>query len=156
MRRTNAIRLLERAGVPFALHKYRVQDGELDALSVARLIGAEPGRLFKTLVTRSDAGTIAVFCVPGDHQLDQKAAARLTGAKKVALVPRPSLQGVTGYIPGGCSPIGMKKAFPTWIDESARDRESIFVSAGVRGVQIEMSPEALIELIEASFAPVAT
>ena len=154
--KTNAIRLLERAGVEFSLHEYPVDEASLDAVSVARALDADPGQVFKTLVTQTDDGRRAVFCVPGDRELHLKKSARVLSAKKLALIPRDSLLSLTGYIHGGCSPIGMKQAFPTWIDATAGDFRTIFVSAGVRGLQIEINGEALTGLIGATFADVST
>ena len=153
--KTNAVRLLETREIRFRLAEYQVEEDGLDAVSVAGKIGAEPERVFKTLVARGDGGQVLVFCVPGSGELDLKKAARVAGVKKVEMVRASELLPLTGYVRGGCSPIGMRKPYPTWIDETAGLFETVFVSAGVRGLQIELAPADLASLCEAPLADVA-
>ncbi|MFW5688954.1 MAG: Cys-tRNA(Pro) deacylase [Spirochaetota bacterium] len=152
MTKTNAVRLLEAAGVEFRVHEYPVDEDALDAVTVAGSIGVEPERVFKTLVAASQAGEHLVFCLPGSAELDLKKAAAASGAKRVALIRLRDLEPLTGYVHGGCSPVGMKKRFPTWIDESAELFETIYVSAGARGLQVEIAPEDLRSQTDAMVA----
>jgi Cys-tRNA(Pro)/Cys-tRNA(Cys) deacylase len=152
--KTNAIRALEARGVDHRVRAYAVDEGHLDAVSAAAGLGVEPERVFKTLVTRDIGGQIRAFCVPGPCQLDLRKAAAVTGAKKIEMVRVAELLELTGYIRGACSPVGMRKAYPTWIDESALLFEAILVSAGQRGLQIELAPSDLAGLIGARFADV--
>ncbi|HKJ86088.1 MAG TPA: Cys-tRNA(Pro) deacylase [Spirochaetia bacterium] len=147
MSKSNAIRLLERAGVAFRTRAYEVDENALDAVSVARSVGVDPDRVFKTLVAVSDDGEHFVFCLPGTAELDLKKAAGAAGVKRIALIRQRDLLPLTGYIHGGCSPLGMKKGFPTWIDDSSELFETICVSGGARGLQIEIAPSDLANLI---------
>ncbi len=149
MTKTNAVRRLERAGIDFSIREYPVDGEHLDAITVARSIDAEPDRVFKTLVTRSERGDHYVFCIPGNAELDLRKAARTAGVRRIALIPLKELQPLTGYVHGGCSPIEMKRELPTWIDESCELFDTIFVSAGVRGMQIEIGPRELCSIIAA-------
>ena len=150
MTKTNAIRRLEAAGIDYSVREYPVGEDHLDAITVARAIDAEPDRVFKTLVTRGDRGGHYVFCIPGSAELDLRKAARTAGVRSIALIPLKELQPLTGYVHGGCSPIEMKKALPTWVDESCELFDTIFVSAGVRGMQIEIAPRELCSIVGAS------
>lgn len=152
MGKTNAIRTLEARQVAHSVRTYAVDEGHLDAVSAAAGLGVEPERVFKTLVTRDPGGTIRVFCVPGPFELDLRKAARTAGARKIEMVRVAELFELTGYLRGACSPIGMKRSYPTWIEESALLFHRILVSAGQRGVQIEIAPQELGGLIEARFA----
>lgn len=152
MQKTNAIRLLERCGATFAVHEYTVDEEALDAVSVARAVGFEPERVFKTLVARGDDGAPLVFCIPGNLELDLGKAARASGRRRVALIRLRELQPLTGYIHGGCSPFAMKKELPTWIDESAALFDTVLVSGGARGLQVEIAPDALTAIAGASVA----
>ncbi|OQY76158.1 MAG: aminoacyl-tRNA deacylase [Ignavibacteriales bacterium UTCHB3] len=136
MSKTNAIRLLERMGVKFNTISYPVSEEELDAVSVAKKVGLDPDTVFKTLVARNEANKIFVFIIPGPYELDLKKAAKSSGSKRVEMIKEKELLPLTGYIKGGCSPIGMKKHYPTFIDETAQLFEEISISAGVRGMQI--------------------
>ncbi len=149
--RTNAMRLLEQAGLDFIPHGYSVEDGAIDALSVAQKIGLEPGRVFKTLLCVAPGNEYLVFILPGDGTLDFKKAARIAEKKSVEMLPGKQLLPLTGYIHGGCSPVGMKKLFPTWIDENACLYETICVSGGRVGLNLELNPEALAEFLGARF-----
>jgi Cys-tRNA(Pro)/Cys-tRNA(Cys) deacylase len=152
MSKTNAIRILESAGITFTTSEYEVNEDELDAVSVARKIGAEPETVFKTLVTVGDRTGYAVFVIPGNCELNLKKAALASGNKKIEMIKMKDLLPVTGYIRGGCSPIGMKKLFPTYIDETAQLYDEIYVSAGVRGTQAKLSPNDLRGAVSADFA----
>ena len=152
--KTNVMRVLDQKKVPYIPHSYPT-DGALDGPSVARYLGAEPLRVFKTLVTVGASKKNYVFCVPGPKTLNLKAAAKAVGEKSIAMLRQAELLPLTGYVHGGCSPIGMKKQFPTVIDESAREWEKIFVSAGKIGFQVELSPEDLAALVRATFIQVA-
>ena len=138
------MRLLEAAGIACELVEYEVDEDALDAVSVAAKIGAEPESVFKTLVARGDATGVEVFCIPGNAELDLKKAARLTGNKRVEMVRADELRELTGYVRGGCSPIGMKKSYRTHFDEMAGAFESIYVSAGLRGLQLKAAPGDLV------------
>lgn len=149
--KTNAMRQLDKAGIPYRLHTYST-DGGIDGVSVAAGLGQPAERVFKTLVTKGKSGHF-VFVIPVAEELDLKAAARAAGEKAVEMLPVKELLPVTGYVRGGCSPVGMKKRFPTFLDLSAQDLETIYVSGGRIGAQMELSPQALAGLIGAAFAP---
>lgn len=146
LKKTLAVRQLEEAGISFELRAYAVDESDLSAPTVAAKIGLEAAQTFKTLVTRSDTGEIVLACVPGDAELDLKALARCSGHKKMGLVPLREVQPLTGYIRGGVSPLGLKKAFTLYLDELAWAYECISISAGVRGLQILLSPQALQQI----------
>lgn len=150
--KTNAVRLLESREIDFRIHTYDHSDGFIDARSVAGKLGIPPERLFKTLVARKDGGDIVVFCIPGSTELDLKKAANATGAKNVELVQVAELKVLTGYERGGCSPIGLKRAFPVWLEESAEAFERILISGGQIGLQIELAPDDLRRAIKATIA----
>ena len=152
MQKTNAIRILEKLKIEFSTDEYPVDLDELDALSVALKINAEPERVFKTLVARSSDDNIYVFCIPGNFELNLKLAAHAANVKKIELINLRELLPLTGYIRGGCSPIGMKKKYKTFIDETAQLFDKIFVSAGARGIQVSISPKDLIRAVEGIFA----
>ena len=147
--KTNAARLLDRAKVAYALIPYEVDESDLSCTHVAAQLGEPIGRVFKTLVLRGDRSGYFVCVVPGDHEVDLKAAARISGNKKADLIPMKELLPVTGYIRGGCSPIGMKRPFPIYIHSSCIGLPEIYVSAGVRGLQIRIAPEALVAFTHA-------
>ncbi len=149
MNKTNAMRLLEQAGIEFETREYEVDESDLSGESVAKKVGLDPDSVFKTLVVRGDKKGIAVFCVPVTAELDLKKAAKATGDKKIEMVHVKELLGLTGYIRGGCSPIGMKKQYPTFIDETCILFDRIAVSAGVRGAQIITEPDRLAEYVGA-------
>ncbi len=154
MSKTNAVRLLEASNVEHETIEYETADEAIDAVSVADAIGVERDRVFKTLVARGDKTGVVVFVLPGPSELNLKKAAPASGNKKLELVSVKELLPLTGYIRGGCSPIGMKKRYPTFIDETAQLFDTIFVSAGVRGMQIRLAPDALLHEIEAVYADV--
>ena len=151
--KTNAMRLLEQAGVPYEMHTYEASDGEIDGLSVARKTGTPPEKVFKTLVTRGKSGGIYVFVLPVARELDLKLAAKASGEKSIEMVHVSEIQKLTGYIRGGCSPAGMKKQYPTWLDEAALAQPTILVSGGKIGTQMEVQPQALAQAVGGRFAP---
>ena len=144
--------MLEAAEILFSTFEYEVDENDLSGETVAKKINAETDAVFKTLVARNEANEIVVFCIPVTMELNLKKAARAAGSKSIALIHVKELLILTGYIRGGCSPIGMKKKFPTFLDETAQLFETIFVSAGVRGMQIRLSPLDLQKMTEAEFA----
>ncbi len=150
--KTNAMRMLDKAGLNYAIQEYEVDENDLSGLHVAAQIGQDPDAVFKTLVARGEKRGIVVFCIPVAMEIDLKKAARAIGDKKIEMVHVKELLGLTGYIRGGCSPIGMKKKYPTWFHFTAVDRSKVAVSAGVRGAQIIMEPSALIKFIGAETA----
>ena len=147
--KTNAARLLDKAGIEYKLIPYEVDENDLAAQHVADCLGQDISRVFKTLVLHGDKTGYLVCVIPGNAEVELKALAKVSGNKKVEMIPMKDLLGVTGYIRGGCSPIGMKKPFPTFFHSSALDHETIYVSAGVRGLQIEISPEVIIKFTHA-------
>lgn len=148
MVKTNAMRLLEQAGIKFETKEYEVDESDLSGETVASKVGMDPDSVFKTLVTKGDKNGIAVFCIPVTGELDLKKAAKATGNKKIEMVAVKDLLGLTGYIRGGCSPVGMKKQYPTFIDETAILFDKIAISAGVRGCQMILDPERLTEYVK--------
>ncbi|MCX7788443.1 MAG: Cys-tRNA(Pro) deacylase [Spirochaetes bacterium] len=146
--KTNAIRLLESKGIAHSILYYDPSDGRIDARAVAEKLGKLPEQLYKTLVCRSETGVL-VFCIPGSAELDLKKAAKAAGVKRVELIGVRELQPLTGYVRGGCSPIGMRKAYPTFLDKSCLSHKTIIISGGALGVQVEISPEDLWMLTEA-------
>ncbi|MCD8350048.1 MAG: Cys-tRNA(Pro) deacylase [Planctomycetaceae bacterium] len=153
--KTNAARILDRLHIDYTLVPYRVDESDLGAEHLARELGIDPDRIFKTLVLKGDRSGHFVCVVPGGKELDLKAAARASGNKSCSMLPLRDLQPTTGYVRGGCSPLGMKKHFPTYIDESAILLDRIHISAGVRGLQLLLAPDDLLRAAEAEYAPLA-
>lgn len=151
MKKTNALRLLEGLGIDFSLAAYEVDEDDLGAENVARKIDMPLPQVFKTLVARGDKTGVLVACLPGNAELDLKKLAAGSGNKRVELVPLREVQPLTGYLRGGCSPLGMKKAFPVFLDEQARNYERIAASAGVRGLQMILAPDDLATAAHARF-----
>ena len=150
------MRLLDQAKIPYTPHFYPHEGKPVDGETVARLTGLPPETVFKTLVTRGSGPVrFFIFVIPVGKELDLKAAARAAGEKAVSMVHAAELTPITGYVRGGCSPVGMKKLFPTFIDQSAQGQDTIMVSGGRIGTQVELDPEALCALIRGQFAPVA-
>lgn len=149
--KTNVMRLLEQAKIPYEMSTYEVKDGKIDGQAVAVKIGKPAEQVFKTLVAVGKSKTHYVFVIPVDLELDLKKASYVAGEKSIEMLPVKDLQKTTGYIRGGCSPIGMKKAFRTFIDESAKSLENITVSGGKIGVQVTLAPETLCHYTSASF-----
>ena len=152
--KTNAARLLDRAKIEYALIPYTVDEENLAATHVAEELGEDIATVFKTLILRGDRTGHFVCVIPGDKEVDLKAAARVSGNKKCDLIPMKELLPTTGYIRGGCSPIGMKKPFPTFIHTTALDHPYIYISAGVRGLQIKIAPADLVAFVGATVAEI--
>ena len=153
VQKTNAARLLDAAGVVYTLVPYEVDEAHLEASHVAEQLGEDLDRVFKTLVLRGDRNGLFVCVIPGSLEVDLKVAARISGNKSCEMIHVKELLPSTGYIRGGCSPIGMKKPFPTFIHESALLYDTIYVSAGVRGLQICIAPADLIRFVGAGLYP---
>ena len=153
VQKTNAARLLDAAGISYILVPYLVDEEHLEASHVAEQLGEDLDRVFKTLVLRGDKNGLFVCVVPGSMEVDLKVAARISGNKNCAMIHVKELLPLTGYIRGGCSPIGMKKPLPTFIHESALLWDTIYVSAGVRGLQICIDPQELIAFVGAGIYP---
>lgn len=154
--KTNAARLLDKAKLKYDLIPYEFDENDLAAQHVADSLGQDIAKVFKTLVLHGDKTGYIVCVIPGDKEVDLKALAKVSGNKKVEMIPMKDLLQVTGYIRGGCSPIGMKKRFPTYFHTTAADHDVIYMSAGVRGLQIKINPQELIKFIQATLADVAT
>lgn len=154
IQKTNAARLLDAAGIKYGLVEYAVDEEHLEASHVAEQLGEDLDRVFKTLVLRGDKSGPFVCVIPGSLEVDLKVAARISGNKNCEMLHVKELLPLTGYIRGGCSPIGMKKQFPTFLHESALLYDTIYVSAGVRGMQICISPQDLIKFIDAKIYPI--
>lgn len=152
--KTNATRLLEAAGVPFTTLEYEVDETDLSGMHIAAQLNLPPEQIFKTLVLMEEGKKkeCLVCCIPTRDELDLKKVARAFGVKKCDLIPMKDLKDLTGYIRGGCSPVGMKKKYPTIFDETAILFDKIYVSAGIRGMQIVIEPNALMKFVEAKTA----
>jgi len=151
-KKTNAVRLVEDRGFACELRRYAVDEDVLGAENVASKVGLPLAQVFKTLVARGDRTGVVVACVPGDEELDLRKLAAASGDKRAGLVPLKELQPLTGYLRGGCSPVGMKKGYPTFLDQSAFDHPCIAVSAGARGIQMILDPHDLQALTGARVA----
>lgn len=152
--KTNAVRLIQQAKIPCREAFYEYDEQDLSGLHAAEAVGMPPEQVFKTLVARGERTGIHVFCIPVCCELDLKKAAKAAGDKKIDLVAVKELLGLTGYIRGGCSPIGMKKKYPTYFDETCILWDEISVSAGARGHQVILSPDALIRLVNATLVDI--
>ncbi len=150
--KTNAARLLDRAKITYELVPYVVDENDLAATHIADQLGENIKQVFKTLVLHGEKSGYFVCVIPGDEEVDLKKAAKVSGNKKVDLIPMKDLLPTTGYIRGGCSPIGMKKAFPTYFDESCVQFDYIYVSAGVRGLQLKINPSELVKYVRGTLA----
>lgn len=153
--KTNAARLLDKAKIEYELVPYVVDENDLAAGHIAEQLGEPLEQVFKTLVLSGDRSGYFVCVVPGDSEVDLKAAAKVSGNKKCDLIPMKDLLSVTGYIRGGCSPVGMKKAFPTFFHTTATDFPYIYVSAGIRGLQLKIAPDKLITFVGAKCCGIA-
>lgn len=151
--KTNAMRLLDKNKIKYEIHEYDT-DGGISALDVAISLGESTARLFKTLVTTDNNKGYFVFCIPAENELDLKAGAKAAGVKKIEMLKQKELFKLTGYVHGGCSPVGMKKLFPTFIDETAESFESIYISGGKIGYQIEANPKDIANLTNATFVKI--
>jgi Cys-tRNA(Pro)/Cys-tRNA(Cys) deacylase len=154
MLKTNAARLLDAAGIAYELIPYEYTEDDLSAQHVAAELGEDIDRVFKTLVLRGDRTGFFVCVIPGDFEVDLKVAARISGNKSCEMLHLKELLPTTGYIRGGCSPIGMKKPFPTYIHESALLYDFIYISAGQRGLQFKIAPQDLIDFVGAEIYPI--
>ena len=153
--KTNVMRTLEQKKIDYTAHTYPHEDGvAVDGVTVAQMLGQNPGAVFKTLVTKGASGGYYVFDIPVAETLDLKKAAKAVGEKSIAMLPSKDLLGLTGYVHGGCSPVGMKKQFPTVFHESCAAFDTIMVSAGKIGYQVECKPDDLIALVRAKTADV--
>ncbi|WP_010254660.1 Cys-tRNA(Pro) deacylase [Treponema primitia] len=152
MQKTNVHRLLDAVGISYTSVEYEVDEKDLSGVHAAELTGIPAEQVFKTLVLQGSSGEYIVCCIPVAEELDLKKAARICGEKKVDLIPVKNLPALTGYIRGGCSPMGMKKQFPTYIDETAELFDTIGVSAGARGCQVLLKPGDLLEFVAAKLA----
>lgn len=150
-KKTNAVRMISQAGIPCREAFYEYDEKDLNGMHAAHSIGMNPEQVFKTLVARGPKTGINVFCIPVCCELDLKKAAKTAGDKSMEMVHVKELLNLTGYIRGGCSPVGMKKQYPTFLDETAQLWQEIAVSAGERGCQILLDPEKLAEFIGAEF-----
>ena len=153
--KTNVMRILDQKKVPYTPHHYAHPDGAVDGASVAALIDKDPASVCKTLATQGASKKYYVFVIPVLKELDLKAAAKAVGEKSIEMIRQAQLLPLTGYVHGGCSPVGMKKQFPTVFDQSVEGLDTITVSAGKIGAQVEVAPAALAGLVRGSFAPVA-
>ena len=150
MKKTNAARQLDRLGINYELLEYDVDEEDLGADHVATELGIPVIQVFKTIILRGDKNGVFVCCIPGNGELNLKTVARLTGNKKAELVPTKEILSLTGYVRGGCSPLAMKKQYPTLLDSSAFEHDYIVVSAGLRGAQIKLVPGDLVAASNAS------
>lgn len=153
--KTNASRILDKLGIKYDLVEYTVDPEHLEASHVAEELGEDIATVFKTLVLRGDKTGIFVCIVRGDHEVDLKKAAQLSGNKKAAMIHLKELQPLTGYIRGGCTAIGMKKKYPVYLDVHAMEHPEIYVSAGRRGLQLKLSPHDLANVAEATIGEIA-
>ena len=152
--KTNAMRLLDRANIPYEVAEYEVDESDLSGVHLAETLGIDVERVFKTLVTRGDKNGLHVFVIPAAEELDLKKCAAVTGVKRIEMIAVKELLPLTGYIRGGCSPVGMKKLYPTHIDELATLYDTVYVSGGQRGLQLILNPVALADYVGAVFADV--
>ena len=154
MTKTNVMRLLDAAKIPYRAEEYAVDENDLNGMHAAEGIGMPPEQIFKTLVAKGERGGYAVFCIPVCCELDLKKAAKAAHDKKIELIHVKDLLATTGYIRGGCSPIGMKKQFPTVLHESALDFDTIDISGGRIGASVELSPRDLLDLVRGTAADI--
>ncbi len=152
MIKTNAMRMLEAAKIPYEVLTYTVDENDLSGMHIAKQLGFPPERMFKTLVAKGDKTGPLVFCIPVNEEIDLKRAAAVTGNKRIEMIHVRDLLALTGYIRGGVSPIGMKKKFPTFIDEGALQHEQITVSSGTRGAQLLLDRDRLLQFVQAKTA----
>lgn len=152
--KTNAMRILDREKIPYEMMMYEADDGKIDGISVAAKIGRELEIVYKTLVAQGSSRAVYVFIIQVNAELDMKKAASVAGEKKIEMIAVKDIQKLTGYIRGGCSPVGMNKKYPTFIQAEAENQETIIVSGGKIGMQIEIKPNLLAEVTEAKFADI--
>ena len=152
--KTNVMRVLDSKKIAYTAHTYE-QDPTMTGAEIAQILGEDADKVFKTLVTQAKSGQYYVFVVPVKEELDLKKAAKASGERAIGMIKQKDLLPLTGYVHGGCSPVGMKKQFPTFIHESAQDLDKIFVSAGKLGRQIELSPQDLAKVYRGTFADIS-
>lgn len=152
MKKTNAARILDQKKIKYELIEYEVDENDLSATTVAAKLNQNVEQVFKTLVLRGDKTGIFVCVIPGDAELNLKKAAKISGNKNAEMILMKELLPLTGYIRGGCTPIGMKKAYPTYIHDSCNEFDFIFISAGIRGMQIKINPKDLVPVIKIEIA----
>lgn len=150
LKKTNAARFLDTLKLSYKMTSYEVDEDDLSAIHAAKSLGVDASCVFKTLVARDDAKHIVVACIPAAAEIDLKALARIAKVKRCELVAVKELLGLTGYIRGGCSPLAMKKIYPTFIDASIKEHEKVYVSAGLRGIQLCLTPDVLIQASHAT------
>ncbi|MBP1679704.1 MAG: Cys-tRNA(Pro)/Cys-tRNA(Cys) deacylase YbaK [Proteobacteria bacterium] len=150
LKKTNAARFLDTLKLSYEMTSYEVDEDDLSAIHAAKSLGVDASCVFKTLVARDDAKHIVVACIPAAAEIDLKALARIAKVKRCELVAVKELLGLTGYIRGGCSPLAMKKIYPTFIDASIKEHEKVYVSAGLRGIQLCLTPDVLIQASHAT------
>jgi len=155
LKKTNAMRILDSKKIKYAIKEYEVNEDDLGAVAVAAKTGIDIDRIYKTLVLKGDKKGYIVACIPGGSELDLKALAKVSGNKRVEMIAVKDLEKLTGYIRGGCSPLGMKKLLPTYIDEPAKEYDTIVVSGGKRGLQIEVSPYDLANTVRGEFPKIS-
>lgn len=152
-KKTNALRILDTHHIPYEVFTYEWSEDQAAGVHVAESLQIPPEQVFKTLVGKGNVTGHVVFCIPVEGELDMKQAARVSGNKSVELIAVKELLPLTGYLRGGCSPLGMKKAFPTFFDASIEHISSVYVSAGLRGMQVQVEPTSLITVVEGTVAP---
>ena len=155
MTKTNAMRMLDRAKIKYDVLQYDYDESDLSGVHAAAALSLDPNQVFKTLVTRGGKNGLFVFCIPVGAELDLKKCAKCAGVKSLEMIHVKELISLTGYMRGGCSPLGAKKAYPVYMDESAILHEHIFVSAGQRGVQLRLNPDELLRAVAGQYAPLA-
>ncbi len=155
MKKTNAMRILDSKKIDYSVREYEVDENNLGAVAVAAKTGVDLDRIYKTLVLTGDRSGYIVACIPGAAELNLKALAKASGNKRVEMILMKDLEKITGYIRGGCSPVGMKKGYPTYLDINVEEYESIVVSGGRRGIQIEIAPRDLIKICRGSLAEIS-
>lgn len=153
MNKTNAMRMLDKAKIAYEAKEYIPDENDLSGVNIARQIGLPAGQCFKTIVTKGDKTGPVVFCIPADREIDLKQAARITGNKKIEPIHVKDLLALTGYVRGACSPLGMKKKFPTYMDEACRGYEKITVSAGIKGCQLLVKTDQIVACVGATVVP---
>jgi len=153
MEKTNVMRVLDSKKIKYTSHEYE-PDATMTGEEIAGILGENPDKVFKTLVTQAKSGQYYVFVVPVNAELDLKKAAKAAGEKSVSMIKQKELLPLTGYVHGGCSPVGMKKRFPTFIHNTAADYEKMYVSAGKVGYQVELSPEDLVKVVGSKYADI--
>ena len=150
MTKTNAMRMLDKAKIPYEALEYEVDENDLSGVTIAKAVGLDCSMVFKTLVAKGDKTGPVVMCIPVHREIDLKKAASVTGNKKIEMVHVKDLLSLTGYIRGGCSPIGMKKKFPTYFDSSCQSLEEMTISAGIKGCQLFLNRKELVDFAEAT------